>query len=139
VHDDRLRLIFTCCHPALAPEAQIALTLRLLGGLTTGEVARAFVVAEATMAKRLTRAKHKIEATRVPYPSIRALPRTRCSATCHLGEQRVRGGAPDESEVTHGAGESRAGQSGPCHAADAARSATWGSSACAAGPRMSPR
>jgi RNA polymerase sigma-70 factor (ECF subfamily) len=65
--DDRLRLIFTCCHPALAPDAQIALTLRLLGGLTTEEVGRAFLVPEATMAKRLTRAKHKIKAARMPY------------------------------------------------------------------------
>jgi RNA polymerase sigma-70 factor (ECF subfamily) len=67
VDDDRLRLIFTCCHPSLAPDAQIALTLRLLGGLTTDEVGRAFLVSDATMAKRLTRAKHKITAARVPY------------------------------------------------------------------------
>lgn len=67
VADDRLRLIFTCCHPALSTEAQIALTLRLLGGLSTGEVASAFLVPEATMAKRLVRAKHKIKATRIPY------------------------------------------------------------------------
>jgi RNA polymerase sigma-70 factor, ECF subfamily len=67
VQDDRLRLIFTCCNPALAPEAQVALTLRLLCGLTTGEVARAFLVAEPTMAQRLVRAKHKIKAARIPY------------------------------------------------------------------------
>jgi RNA polymerase sigma-70 factor (ECF subfamily) len=67
VHDDRLRLIFTCCHPALAPDAQVALTLRLLGGLTAGEIAQAFLVPEATMAKRLTRAKQKIKANRIPY------------------------------------------------------------------------
>jgi RNA polymerase sigma-70 factor (ECF subfamily) len=67
VHDDRLRLIFTCCHPALSIEAQVALTLRLLGGLTTDEVARAFLVAEPTMAKRLVRAKHKIRAAHIPY------------------------------------------------------------------------
>jgi RNA polymerase sigma-70 factor (ECF subfamily) len=67
VDDDRLRLIFTCCHPALAPDAQIALTLRLLGGLTTDEVGRAFLVPEQTMAKRLTRAKHKISAAGIPY------------------------------------------------------------------------
>ena len=67
VHDDRLRLIFTCCHPALSAEAQIALTLRLLAGLSTSEVARAFLVAEPTMAKRLVRAKHKIKAARIPY------------------------------------------------------------------------
>jgi RNA polymerase sigma-70 factor (ECF subfamily) len=67
VQDDRLRLIFTCCHPALGTEVQIALTLRLLGGLTTAEVARAFLVAEPTMAKRLVRAKHKIKAAHIPY------------------------------------------------------------------------
>jgi RNA polymerase sigma-70 factor (ECF subfamily) len=67
VHDDRLRLIFTCCHPALSTEAQVALTLRLLGGLSTGEVARAFLVAEPTMAQRLVRAKRKITAARIPY------------------------------------------------------------------------
>jgi RNA polymerase sigma-70 factor (ECF subfamily) len=67
VEDDRLRLIFTCCHPALAVESQVALTLRLLGGLSTVEVARAFVVAEATMAQRLVRAKRKIRAARIPY------------------------------------------------------------------------
>jgi RNA polymerase sigma-70 factor (ECF subfamily) len=67
VQDDRLRLIFTCCHPALAPAAQVALTLRLLGGLTTGEIARAFVVSETTMAQRLVRAKGKVRAARIPY------------------------------------------------------------------------
>ena len=67
VSDDRLRLIFTCCHPALAPEAQIALTLRLLGGLQTPEIARAFLVQEATMAARITRAKKKIAAAKIPY------------------------------------------------------------------------
>ena len=67
VSDDRLRLIFTCCHPALAPEAQVALTLRLLGGLQTPEIARAFLVPEATMAQRLVRAKRKISAAKIPY------------------------------------------------------------------------
>jgi RNA polymerase sigma-70 factor (ECF subfamily) len=67
VQDDRLRLIFTCCHPALAGEAQVALTLRLLGGLSTREVARSFLVAEHTMAVRLVRAKRKIKAARIPY------------------------------------------------------------------------
>ena len=67
VHDDRLRLIFTCCHPALAPAARVALTLRLLGGLTTAEIAHAFLVPEATMAQRLVRAKAKIRAARIPY------------------------------------------------------------------------
>jgi RNA polymerase sigma-70 factor (ECF subfamily) len=67
VDDDRLRLIFTCCHPALALEAQVALTLRTLGGLTTEEVARAFLVPVPTMAQRLVRAKHKIRAAGIPY------------------------------------------------------------------------
>jgi len=67
VEDDRLRLIFTCCHPALAPEARIALTLRLLGGLKVPEIAQAFLVPETTMAQRITRAKKKIAAAKVPY------------------------------------------------------------------------
>ncbi len=67
VHDDRLRLIFTCCHPALAAEAQIALTLRLIAGLQTAEIARAFLVPEATVAQRLVRAKRKIRAAGIPY------------------------------------------------------------------------
>jgi RNA polymerase sigma-70 factor, ECF subfamily len=67
VDDDRLRLIFTCCHPALATEAQVALTLRLLGGLSTVEVAGAFLVTEPAMAQRLVRAKRKIKAARIPY------------------------------------------------------------------------
>jgi RNA polymerase sigma-70 factor, ECF subfamily len=67
VRDDRLRLIFTCCHPALAPQAQVALTLRLLGGLTTARIARAFLVPEPTMAQRLVRAKAKIRDARIPY------------------------------------------------------------------------
>jgi RNA polymerase sigma factor (sigma-70 family) len=65
--DDRLRLIFTCCHPALSAEARVALTLRLVCGLSTAEVARAFLVPEATMAARITRAKKKIAAARIPY------------------------------------------------------------------------
>ena len=65
--DDRLRLIFTCCHPALSLEAQVALTLRLLGGLSTDQVARAFLVSEATMAQRLVRAKRKIKVAHIPY------------------------------------------------------------------------
>ena len=67
VRDDRLRLIFTCCHPALAPAAQVALTLRLIAGLQTPEIARAFLVPEPTMAQRLVRAKNKIRAAHIPY------------------------------------------------------------------------
>jgi RNA polymerase sigma-70 factor, ECF subfamily len=76
VEDDRLRLVFTCCHPALAPEARVALTLRLLGGLTVAEIARAFFVAEPTMGQRITRAKAKIKAAGIPYrvPEVEDLP-----------------------------------------------------------------
>jgi RNA polymerase sigma-70 factor (ECF subfamily) len=76
VPDDRLRLIFTCCHPALAREAQVALTLRLVCGVTTPDIAHAFLVAEPTMAARLTRAKKKIAAARIPYrvPDASELP-----------------------------------------------------------------
>ncbi|WP_020075074.1 sigma-70 family RNA polymerase sigma factor [Cryocola sp. 340MFSha3.1] len=76
IADDRLRLVFTCCHPALSPEARVALTLRLLGGLTTAEIARAFLVPEATMAQRISRAKAKVRDARIPYriPSADDLP-----------------------------------------------------------------
>jgi RNA polymerase sigma-70 factor, ECF subfamily len=76
VDDERLRLIFTCCHPALAPEARVALTLRMVGGLTVPEIARAFLVQEAALGQRITRAKAKIKAARIPYrvPSADDLP-----------------------------------------------------------------
>jgi RNA polymerase sigma-70 factor, ECF subfamily len=76
IDDDRLRLIFTCCHPALSMEARMALTLRLVGGLTVPEIARAFLVQESTMGQRITRGKAKIAAARIPYrvPSVEDLP-----------------------------------------------------------------
>src|SRR6266851_7830268 len=76
IDDNRLRLIFTCCHPALAMETRVALTLRMVGGLTVPEIARAFLVQETTMGRRITRAKAKIKAARIPYrvPSAEDLP-----------------------------------------------------------------
>jgi RNA polymerase sigma-70 factor (ECF subfamily) len=76
VEDDRLRLVFTCCHPALAVEARVALTLRMVGGLSVAEIARGFLVQETAMARRITRAKAKIQAARIPYrvPSQEDLP-----------------------------------------------------------------
>jgi RNA polymerase sigma-70 factor (ECF subfamily) len=111
VRDDLLRLVFTCCHPSLAVDAQVALSLRTLGGLTTAEVARALMVPEATMAKRLTRAKQKIRQARIPYrvPSDEELPARLAGvlSTVYLmfnegyaagsGETAVRGPLIDES------------------------------------------
>ena len=76
VEDDRLRLIFTCCHPALSMPARLALTLRMVGGLSVPEIARAFLVPEPTMAQRITRAKAKIKAAGIPYrvPALEDLP-----------------------------------------------------------------
>jgi RNA polymerase sigma-70 factor (ECF subfamily) len=105
IADDRLRLIFTCCHPALALEARVALTVKLLGGLTTAEVARAFLVSEPTMYQRLTRAKRKIAAAGIPYrvppPELLAERRAGVLAVIYLvfnegyaaasGERLVRG------------------------------------------------
>ncbi len=93
--DDRLRLICTCCHPALAVEAQVALTLRLLCGLSTAEVARAFLVSEPTMAARITRAKKKIAAARIPY----RVPAAGRTARPHRG--RARRGPPAVHDRAH--------------------------------------
>ena len=111
VRDDTLRLVFTCCHPALSTDAQVALALRTLGGLSTVEVARALLVSEATMAKRLTRAKQKIAYARIPYrvPPAEELPRrlSAVAATVYLifnegyaagaGADLVRVGLADEA------------------------------------------
>ena len=86
IPDDRLRLIFTCCHPALAPEARVALTLRTLGGLQTPEIARAFLVSESAMQQRLVRAKGKIRDARIPY---RGAARPRAARPAGVGARRA--------------------------------------------------
>ena len=108
VEDDRLRLVFTCCHPALAPENRVALTLRLLGGLTVAEIAAAFLVPETTMAQRITRSKQKIKVAGIPYriPQRRGPPRAArspCSPCCTSSSTRAtsaRSGEAQRTELT---------------------------------------
>jgi RNA polymerase sigma-70 factor (ECF subfamily) len=100
IPDERLELIFTCCHPALALEAQVALTLRALGGLTTDEIARAFLVPEETMKRRLSRAKAKIKATAIPFavPADRLLP-ARLAAVLAVVYLIFNQGYPDRADL----------------------------------------
>ena len=126
IGDERLELIFTCCHPAIAPEAQIALTLRTLGGLSTEEIARAFLVSEETMKRRLTRAKTKIRATGIPFTvpadiSCR-IASTRCSRSSISSTTRVTAVASTSPAKRSGwgrVGGTDAGRAGGARAAGA--------------------
>ena len=112
IPDDRLRLIFTCCHPALAREAQVALTLRLVCGVTTGDIAQAFLVSEPTMAARLTRAKKKISAAHIPY----RVPAGRGAAG--PARRRPHRHPPAVHHRAHGAVRGATGARGPGRAGD---------------------
>jgi len=113
IPDERLRPLFTCCHPALAAEARVALTLRLLGGLTTAEIARAFLVPEPTMAARITRAKKKIAAAAIPYrvPTDAELPERLAGVLAVLylvfteGHSATSGGAPVRRDLAGNAAD----------------------------------
>ena len=110
IPDDRLRLVVTCCHPALDQQAQVALTLRLLCGLSTAQVARAFLVSEPTMAARITRAKKKIAVARIPVP------RARGGGAARTGRCGPLRGAPALHHRSHDAGRRRAGAPRSCAA-----------------------
>ena len=121
VVDDRLRLMFTCCHPALSTSAQVALTLRLLGGLTVAEIANAFLVDEAAMAKRLTRSKQKIKAARIPYrvPPDAELPGRIRGVLATLFLVFNEGYLPSSSQPAPAAGDSHENGSAPTESDDA--------------------
>ena len=119
IDDDRLRLTFTCCHPALAMESRVALTLRMVGGLTVPEIARAFLVQEATIGQRITRAKAKIKAARIPYrvPCRRGPPGTRVRRP-RRPLPRLQRGLPGD-RPRHRSGASRPDRRGdPAHPPD---------------------